>query len=148
MIGDKVEIMVNNSFHLRMGGLLDRFDINTAHDEMEIHYHGLLRLAGHFGPVMRARGADGDHFSIQLMMTRHDNRRNLEEFLARWEAAYGDIDTLYVYETTVRGEAWFGVLYREYATLKAARDALAQLPSGVKRHKPYVRSIRNISWLG
>ena len=61
MIGDKVEIMVNNSYHLRMGGVLDRFDINTAHDEMEIHYHGLLRLAGMFGPVMRARGADGDY---------------------------------------------------------------------------------------
>ena len=61
MIGDKVEIMVNNSYHLRMGGAVDRFDINTAHDEMEIHYHGLLRLAGMFGPVMRARGADGTY---------------------------------------------------------------------------------------
>ena len=61
MIGDKVEIMVNNSYHLRMGGVLGRFDINTAHDEMEIHYHGLLRLAGMFGPVMRSRGADGNH---------------------------------------------------------------------------------------
>lgn len=61
MIGDKVEIMVNNSYHLRMGGVVDRFDINTAHDEMEIHYHGLLRLAAMFGPVMRARGADGDY---------------------------------------------------------------------------------------
>ncbi len=60
-IGDKVEILVNNSYHLRMGGVLDRFDINTAHDEMEIHYHGLLRLAGLFGPAMRGRGADGAH---------------------------------------------------------------------------------------
>lgn len=61
MIGDKVEILVNNSYHLRMGGVLGRCDVNTAHDEMEIHYHGLLRLAGHFGPVMRARGADGHY---------------------------------------------------------------------------------------
>ena len=61
MIGDKVEIMVNNSYHLRMGGVLDRFDINTSHDEMEIHYHGLMRLAAYFGPVMRSRGADGHH---------------------------------------------------------------------------------------
>ena len=53
--------MVNNSYHLRMGGLIDRFDINTAHDEMEIHYYGLMRLAGYFGPVMRAFGADGHH---------------------------------------------------------------------------------------
>ena len=60
-IGDKVEIMVNNGYHLRMGGAIDRFDVNTAHDEMEVHYHGLLRLAGHFGPAMRSRGADGHH---------------------------------------------------------------------------------------
>jgi NAD(P)-dependent dehydrogenase (short-subunit alcohol dehydrogenase family)/uncharacterized OB-fold protein len=63
MIGDKVEIMVNNNYHLRMGGLLDRFDINTAHDEMEIHYHGLMRLAAFFGPIMRSRGADGNYGS-------------------------------------------------------------------------------------
>lgn len=61
MIGDKVEIMVNNSYHLRMGGLVDRFDVNTAHDEMQVHYYGLMRLAGYFGPPMRARGADGPH---------------------------------------------------------------------------------------
>ncbi|MEE3000898.1 MAG: SDR family NAD(P)-dependent oxidoreductase [Pseudomonadota bacterium] len=61
MIGDKVEILVNNSYHLRMGGVLDRFDINTSHDEMEIHYHGLMRLAAYFGPIMRSRGADGHH---------------------------------------------------------------------------------------
>lgn len=64
MIGDKVEIMVNNSYHLRSGGLIDRFDLNVAHDEMEIHYHGLIRLAGEFGPVMRARGSDGHHGSV------------------------------------------------------------------------------------
>jgi len=63
MIGDKVEIMANNSYHLRMGGVLDRFDINTSHDEIEIHYHGLMRLAAFFGPVMRSRGADGHHGS-------------------------------------------------------------------------------------
>ena len=59
MIGDKVEILVNNSYHLRMGGLVDKFDINTAHDEMEIHYHGLMRLAAFFGPIMKLRSADG-----------------------------------------------------------------------------------------
>ncbi len=61
LIGAKVEILVNNSHHVRMGGLIDRFDLNTSRDELEIHYHGLMRLAGTFGPVMRARGADGTH---------------------------------------------------------------------------------------
>ena len=61
MIGDKVEILVNNSYHFRMGGLVDKFDINTAHDEMEIHYHGLMRLAAFFGPIMKSRSADGPY---------------------------------------------------------------------------------------
>ena len=61
LIGAKVEILVNNSHHVRMGGVIDRFDLNTSRDELEIHYHGLMRLAGTFGPVMRARGADGTH---------------------------------------------------------------------------------------
>ncbi len=64
LIGDKVEILVNNSSHVRMGGALDRLDFNITRQEMEIHYHGLLRLAGYFGPVMRARGADGPYGAV------------------------------------------------------------------------------------
>ena len=61
MLGGKVEILVNNSYHLRPGGVVDRMDLNISRDEMEIHYFGLQRLAGTFGPAMRARGADGNH---------------------------------------------------------------------------------------
>ena len=61
ILGGKVEILVNNSYHLRMGGVIDRFDVNTSREEIDIHYLGLLRLAGTFGPAMRARGADGPH---------------------------------------------------------------------------------------
>ena len=56
LIGGKVEILVNNSYYLRPGGAVDRFDLNTSRDEMDVHYHGLLRLAGSFGPAMRGRG--------------------------------------------------------------------------------------------
>ncbi|MDA1101632.1 MAG: SDR family NAD(P)-dependent oxidoreductase [Proteobacteria bacterium] len=61
VLGGKVEIMVNNSYHLRPGGAVDRLDMNISRQEMDIHYFGLLRLAGTFGPAMRARGADGAH---------------------------------------------------------------------------------------
>ncbi|MDP6690524.1 MAG: SDR family NAD(P)-dependent oxidoreductase [Alphaproteobacteria bacterium] len=61
VLGGKVEIMVNNSYHLRPGGAVDRMDMNLSREEMDIHYFGLLRLAGTFGPAMRGRGADGDH---------------------------------------------------------------------------------------
>jgi NAD(P)-dependent dehydrogenase (short-subunit alcohol dehydrogenase family) len=61
VLGGKVEIMLNNSYHLRPGGVVDRMDMNVSREEMDIHYFGLLRLAGTFGPAMRARGADGEH---------------------------------------------------------------------------------------
>ena len=58
-IGAKVEILVNNGYHLRPGGIRGRKDVNTPRAEMDIHYFGLLRLAAEFGPVLRERGADG-----------------------------------------------------------------------------------------
>ena len=61
VLGGKVEILVNNGYHLRPGGAVDRLDMNISREEMDIHYFGLLRLAGTFGPAMRARGADGAH---------------------------------------------------------------------------------------
>src|SRR5678816_3807498 len=36
-----------------------RDSVDTARAEMDVNYFGLLRLAQEFGPVMRARGADG-----------------------------------------------------------------------------------------
>ena len=58
-IGAKVEILVNNGYHLRPGGIRGRKDVNTPRAEMDVNYFGLLRLAREFGPVLRERGADG-----------------------------------------------------------------------------------------
>ena len=58
-IGEKVEILINTSYHIRDGGVLARKDINTPRTEMDVNYFGLLRLAREFGPVLHARGADG-----------------------------------------------------------------------------------------
>jgi NAD(P)-dependent dehydrogenase (short-subunit alcohol dehydrogenase family)/uncharacterized OB-fold protein len=58
-IGAKVDILVNNAEHHRAHGIASRSGTETARAEMDINYFGLLRLAQEFGPVMRARGADG-----------------------------------------------------------------------------------------
>ena len=55
----RVDIIVNTAEHPRIGGIMQRHGLTIAHAEMEIRYFGLLRLAQHFGPTMRARGADG-----------------------------------------------------------------------------------------
>lgn len=58
-IGGKVDILINNAEHVRPGGALDRNDVVTAREEMEINYFGPLRLMQAFGGAMRSRGADG-----------------------------------------------------------------------------------------
>ena len=58
-IGVKVDIVVNNAEHHRAFGIANRAGVETARAEMDVNYFGLLRLAQELGPVMRARGADG-----------------------------------------------------------------------------------------
>lgn len=58
-IAHRVDILVNTSEHARPGGIMHRHGLTIAREEMDIRYFGLLRLAQHFGPTMRARGADG-----------------------------------------------------------------------------------------
>jgi NAD(P)-dependent dehydrogenase (short-subunit alcohol dehydrogenase family)/uncharacterized OB-fold protein len=57
--GARVDILINTSAHVRSGGLLDPAGLTLAREELELRYLGLIRLAQAFGPVMRARGADG-----------------------------------------------------------------------------------------
>ena len=59
-IGARVDILVNNAEVHRTEGIATRGGAELARREMEVNYLGLLRLAQAFGPVMRARGADGD----------------------------------------------------------------------------------------
>jgi len=63
-IGVKVDILVNNAEHHRAYGIANRAGVETARAEMDVNYFGLLRLAQEFGPVMRARGADGQASAV------------------------------------------------------------------------------------
>ncbi len=58
-LGAKVDILVNNVEVHRAHGIASRHGTEVARAEMDVNYLGLLRLAQEFGPVMRARGADG-----------------------------------------------------------------------------------------
>lgn len=58
-IGFKVDIMVNTADHNRASALLGRQGVETATTEMDVNCFGLMRLAQAFGPVLKARGADG-----------------------------------------------------------------------------------------
>jgi NAD(P)-dependent dehydrogenase (short-subunit alcohol dehydrogenase family)/uncharacterized OB-fold protein len=57
--GARIDIIVNTAEHVRSGGVVERHGLTIAREEMDVRYFGLMRLAQAFGPVLRARGADG-----------------------------------------------------------------------------------------
>jgi NAD(P)-dependent dehydrogenase (short-subunit alcohol dehydrogenase family) len=63
-LGFKVDIVINTAEHHRTFSLFGRAGVETAKAEMETNCFGLLRLAQAFGPIMRARGADGDASAV------------------------------------------------------------------------------------
>ncbi|MGN7292734.1 SDR family NAD(P)-dependent oxidoreductase [Rhizobium sp. SAFR-030] len=58
-IGAKVEILINTADHVRPAHLFDAAAAGTARETLDQTVMGMMRLAQAFGPVMRARGADG-----------------------------------------------------------------------------------------
>ncbi len=91
--------------------------------------------------------ADGNHYSIQLLVTKQTQRAHLEEFLERWQRR-NDLEQIYVYQTMIDGLPGFGVLYNEFPSMLLARRALAALPHGLQRHRPFIRNVRDIETLG
>jgi short-subunit dehydrogenase/uncharacterized OB-fold protein len=57
-LGDKIDILVNNTDYFRPGGLIDGTDATAARAGFEVHCLGMMRLAAAFGPIMRARTAE------------------------------------------------------------------------------------------
>lgn len=89
---------------------------------------------------------DPAHFSIQLLLADVSHQANLESFLQR-VYKNGDIDKVYVYETTIGARTWFGLLYGEYPSFTAAQAALQALPAALKHQKPFIRDVRDIAAL-
>lgn len=63
-IGGKTDILVNNARFMRPGGVLARTDTGFAHDEIDVNYLGLMRLAQAFGPGMCSRTSDGINSAV------------------------------------------------------------------------------------
>jgi NAD(P)-dependent dehydrogenase (short-subunit alcohol dehydrogenase family)/uncharacterized OB-fold protein len=63
-MGGKVDILVNTAEVHRTEGIASRGGTDVARLEMDVNYLGLLRLAQEFGPVLRARGADGQSNAV------------------------------------------------------------------------------------
>jgi septal ring-binding cell division protein DamX len=108
------------------------------------------------GPLTEARlaatrswlaSADDRHFSIQLLLTDFARRDNLERFLRARQQA-GEMSDYFVFETRIRSNIWYGVLYKEYGSFGAAKAALEELPEEFRNHQPFIRNVRDIATLG
>ncbi|MEM7255447.1 MAG: hypothetical protein AAF493_28950, partial [Pseudomonadota bacterium] len=86
---------------------------------------------------------DGKRFSIQLMLTKERKWRSLQQFLVTRQRE-GQLNNLYLYRTIRNGTPWIGVLYDGFQSLSRARNALTRLPADLKKHKPFIRNIRDI----
>ncbi len=115
-----------------------------------------VKTAEGVGPLTEARLAatrdwlesvDSRNFSIQLLLTDFARRANLETFLRERQSA-GEVDNYYVFETRIRSNIWYGVLYKEYASFGAAKAALEELPEEFRYHQPFIRNVRDIATLG
>jgi NAD(P)-dependent dehydrogenase (short-subunit alcohol dehydrogenase family)/uncharacterized OB-fold protein len=63
-IGGKVDILINTADLHRTFSIAARRGVETAHQEMDVNYFGLLRLAQEFAPALKGRAADGSANAI------------------------------------------------------------------------------------
>lgn len=49
-----------------------------------------------------------------------------------------------VYETVRNGQQWYVLVYGEYPTMNAAKQALIALPLGLQKDKPWIRSLKQV----
>jgi len=83
---------------------------------------------------------DGDHYSIQLFMTRIADARAVEGFLRELPDVL-DFEKIYVYETMIGGSRMYSVLYHDFDSRKTARSILQNLPADIRASKPFLRRV-------
>ena len=84
--------------------------------------------------------ADQKHYSIQVLQTSADFKKDLERFLLK-QSVEGDIKKLFIYQTRVNGRLVYCVMYDEFETYADALKALEQMSPDLKKNKPFLRSI-------
>jgi hypothetical protein len=88
-------------------------------------------------------GPDRGHLTIQLLLTDSDDLKILNNLLNN-QPYKGIIEQIYLVRSQVGGRDRWNLLYGEFETKTKALNALAELPSRIRKHKPYLRSINGL----
>ena len=84
--------------------------------------------------------ANDRNYSIQLFMARASNRKAVEEFLRKVPLSL-DFSKIYVYETLMGGDSWYGIVYDEFDSYRKAMESLHKLPESLQASSPYLRRL-------
>ncbi len=80
------------------------------------------------------------HYTVQLLTAGSDHPASVERFLAPLTASEIEED-IFICSVRQGEEVLLVIVYGEFASVTAARQAIAELPEGLRRHQPFVRSI-------
>ena len=78
------------------------------------------------------------NYTLQLLGARE--KSSTERFLK----AYPDQDGLRVFATLFKGKPWYVVVYGSYTDRKQATNAVSGLPQGLKKLRPWARSMKGV----
>ncbi|MDI3324698.1 AAA family ATPase [Pontibacterium granulatum] len=78
------------------------------------------------------------NYTLQLLGARE--KSSTERFVR----TYADQDGLRVFATLFKGKPWYVVVYGSYADRKQATNAVSGLPQGLKKLRPWARSMKGI----
>ncbi|AJP48724.1 hypothetical protein PG1C_10305 [Rugosibacter aromaticivorans] len=82
-----------------------------------------------------------NHWFIQLWATDATQQAQVENFLSEAVAHQADINNIRVYFSSLSGQPRYGIIYGDYSTHAAVMAAIDQLPSALKKTKPYPRQV-------
>ncbi|UBX50470.1 SPOR domain-containing protein [Providencia alcalifaciens] len=83
------------------------------------------------------RAASPRHYTLQLGSA--GSAEGLYERARRHK-----LSNYLVYETIRNGQQWYVLVYGEYPTMSAAKQALITLPRGIQKDKPWIRSLKQV----
>jgi type II secretory pathway predicted ATPase ExeA len=81
------------------------------------------------------------NYTIQLLGARDDQQLNQH---LRFIANIIEINDVFVYRTLAKGEPALTITWGNFDNQRAAREAMAQLPSSLKVYKPLLRTVHGI----
>ncbi len=129
------------------------YTVSTATNTVsELKLHALLEIHPAAGaPIVSSRLSatqswldnSTEKLTIQVLLTDNDDVQKLEKLFERTELS-PLLERIYIQETSVDGRRRWNVLYGEFNNKRMAKQIIKHLPSILKTHKPYIRSLNSL----